>query len=529
MFDEGQQKGTSRILRNRVVNLLYIIFIVMAFLYIPADFIDIFKNINNDYEAAVEDFSTTEYDNFNHIMFNYLIKNNADSISYLSNLKTVKKSSDEIINKIEGYKKRLIEICGGNNEFDYLSDGKNYSYTHQLLIEEKLADSIRHLITLHEKLIRPLVDHQTFLKVDSLIDNGSYIVTSTGKWNKWEKYYFNKMPVSGAIALMSKFEDDLKKADNMVLESYINILMKEKNLNSSDLLKEILIGSLDTLFPDNVLANQDVVITSKDFYKLGDEIEIGITLPVKDFSKINAFVKKGSRLDSLKISEEGIGRFFPYEKGNYKFIIFVENRIIEKFVQVEEIKPIIESTDQNVLYTGIENVIKIYHEKYSGNNLRINTNRGELKYKNSECKIKFKSKGLAVINVYGLDEESEKLLAVKKYQVEDIPLPMVMFGEKQSGKISKNELISREGLSLGKTLGNDNIFKIKEFEIKRIRKSKDLNSFEIHINSGDIFDMQSKTIFENIENGDILIFGNIQVESLDGRISVLPSIIFNII
>jgi len=47
MFDEGQQKGTSRILRNRVVNLLYIIFIVMAFLYIPADFIDIFKNTLN--------------------------------------------------------------------------------------------------------------------------------------------------------------------------------------------------------------------------------------------------------------------------------------------------------------------------------------------------------------------------------------------------------------------------------------------------------------------------------------------------
>ncbi|MBI9038673.1 MAG: hypothetical protein JEY97_11115 [Bacteroidales bacterium] len=529
MFDEGQQKGTSRILRNRVVNLLYLIFIVMAFLYIPADFIDIFKSINQDYEDAVEDFTTSEYANVNHIMFNYLIKNNADSLSYLNKIKAVKKSSTEIVNKIEEYKNRLIELCGGNNDFDYLNDGKNYSYTNELLIENKLADSIRYLITLHEKLIKPLVDHQTFLKVDSLIDNGSYIVTSTGKWIKWEKYYFNKMPVSGAIAIMSKFEDDLKKADNMVLESYINNLLKEKNLNSSDVLKEILIGSLDTMFPENFLANQDVVITSKDFYKLGDEIEFGITLPLKDFSKIDAFVKKGNRLDSLKISEEGIGRFFPYEKGNYKFIIFVENRIIEKFVQVEEIKPIIEASDQNVLYTEIENIIKIYHDKYSGNNLKITVNRGELKYKNSECKIKFKSKGLAIIRVYGLDGKAEKLLAIKKYQVKDIPLPMILLGEKQSGKISKNELLSHEELSLRETLGNNNVFKIKDFEIKRIRKSKNSNSFEAHINLGDMFDEQSQTIFENIENGDILIFGNIQVESLDGRISVLPSIIFNII
>ena len=342
MFENGQQKGTSRVLRHKVINLLYLIFIVMAFLYIPADFIDVFRSINQDYEEAIDDFSSSEYDNFNHIMFYHLIKNDKDSLSYFNNLKAVNKSSTEIVNEIEEYKKRLIEKCGGNNEFDYLSDGKNYSYTHELLIEEKLADSIRHLITVHEKLIRTLVNHKTFLTVDSLIDNGSYIVTSTGKWIKWEKYYFNKMPVSGAIAIMSKFQDDLKKADNLVLESYINTLKKEKNLNSSELLREILIGSLDTLFSDNVLANQDVVITSKDFYKLGDEIELGITLPVKDFSKIQAFVKKGNRLDSLKIDEEGIGRFFPYEKGNYKFIIFVENRIIEKFVQVEEIKPIIE-------------------------------------------------------------------------------------------------------------------------------------------------------------------------------------------
>lgn len=529
MFDEGQQKGTSRMLRHRVVNLLYLIFIVMAFLYIPADFIDIFKSINQDYEEAIEDLSTSKYDNFNHIMFNYLIKNNKDSLSYLSNLKAVNKSSSEIVNKIEKYKKRLIEKCGGNNEFDYLTDGKNYSYTHELLIEEKIADSIRHLITVHEKLIMPLVDQKTFLKVDSMIDNGSYIVSSTGKWIKWEKYYFNKMPVSGAVAIMSKFEDDLKKADNMVLESYINNLMKEKNLNSTELLKEILIGSFDTLFPGNVLANQDVVITSKDFYKLGDEIELGITLPVKDFTKINAFVKKGNRLDSLKINEEGIGKFFPYEKGNYKFIVFVENRIIEKFIQVEEIKPIIESPDQNILYTGIENVIKIYHEKYSGNKLKVKVNRGELEYENSECKIKFKSKGLAIISVYGIDGKSEKLLAVKKYQVKDISLPKILFCGKQSGEISKNELISQKGLSLRETFGNENIFKIKDFEIKRIRKNKNSNSFETYINSEEKFDKQSKTIFENTKNGDILIFGNIQVENLDGRISVLPSIIFNII
>ncbi len=529
MFDEGQQKGTSRMLRHRVVNLLYLIFIVMAFLYIPAGFIDVFKSINLDYEEAVEDFSTSEYDNYNHIMFNHLIKNNNDSLTYLNNLKAVKRSSNKIVKKIEEYKKRLIDKCGGNNEFDYLADGRNYSYTHELLIEEKIADSIRHLITIHEKLIRPLVDNRTFLKVDSLIDNGSYIVTSTGKWIKWEKYYFNKMPVLGAIAVMSKFEDDIKKADNIVLESYINNLMNEKNLNSTEILKEILIGNLDSLIPENILENQDVVITSKDFYKVGEEIELGITLPVKDFSKIDAFVKKGNRLDSLTIEEEGIGRFFPYEAGKYKFIIFIENRIIEKAVEVKEIKPIIESPGQNVLYTGIENVVKIYHKKYSGDKLNVKVNRGELSYANSECKIKFKSKGLAIISVYGIDGKSIKLLAEKKYKVMDIPLPKILFCGKLSGKISRNELLNQNRLNLRETLTDGNIFKINSFEIKKIRKNKDSNSIETYINSGEKFDIQTKTIFKNTKNGDVLIFGNIQVESLDGRISVLPSIIFNII
>ncbi len=55
MAEETKYKGTGRVLRIKIVNLLYLIFIILAFLYIPAEFTDVFKEINYSYKKAEKD------------------------------------------------------------------------------------------------------------------------------------------------------------------------------------------------------------------------------------------------------------------------------------------------------------------------------------------------------------------------------------------------------------------------------------------------------------------------------------------
>ncbi len=46
-------------------------------------------------------------------------------------------------------------------------------------------------------------------KTESKIDSLLYVDkvrTSNGEWKKWDKFYFEKMPLTAAVTLLSKFQ-----------------------------------------------------------------------------------------------------------------------------------------------------------------------------------------------------------------------------------------------------------------------------------------------------------------------------------
>ena len=74
-----EQRGTGRMLRQKLINLMYLIFIVLAFLYIPSNFIDVFKDLNSTFEKSATEFDNSfsvsqlnNLYNFNSLLFNYL-------------------------------------------------------------------------------------------------------------------------------------------------------------------------------------------------------------------------------------------------------------------------------------------------------------------------------------------------------------------------------------------------------------------------------------------------------------------------
>ena len=67
MNQNNQSRGIELI--QKKIGLLYIIFIVMAFLYIPADFVDIFKDINVYYEESV--YENEKLYDYNYRIINY--------------------------------------------------------------------------------------------------------------------------------------------------------------------------------------------------------------------------------------------------------------------------------------------------------------------------------------------------------------------------------------------------------------------------------------------------------------------------
>ncbi|MCD4745227.1 MAG: hypothetical protein K8R58_02890 [Bacteroidales bacterium] len=527
MSENIEQKGTARVLRIKVVNLLYLIFFVLAFLYIPADFVDVFRSINKTYEESTKDYETKEYSNlydYNLIIFDFLNSNNLDNADLKHNFHRINQTATKIIDKFEIYKQNLIQLNGGYNEFNYLMNGKNYNYTEEYLLDNFISDTIKQFITKYKALIKSVVNRKTYSVIDSLLVDDDYLISSTRTNKKWGKYYFSKMPVAGSITIMSKFQNDIRKAENIVLESYIDILKQKEDTINIGVFAKIL---ADTILP-KYKSKTKLKRSEDNIYKLGEGIDLAVNLPFADFSKIKAYVKKDDKLDTIRVTPEGRIRYFPYETGKYKFIVYVDSKKIEKEIFVREIKPIVESGKQQIFYTGIDNKIKILHSNFDAKNLKVESDKGELSFNDSVCIIRFKSKGLAEIRVYGLYEKEKKLLSVNKILIKELPEPKAFVNNLQGGIISANTLKLQENLEI-KNLFVDNVsYKIRNFNIKRIHHNDKINKIETVKNKSAVFSKSSKKLFAKAVNDDIYIFNDIKVENIDGIIKTIPSIVLTV-
>jgi len=116
MEQEVNQKGTSRVLRRKIINLMYLIFIVLAFLYIPSNFIDVFKDLNSTFEKSAKEFDNTltanqlnNLYNFNTLLLNYLTTGpDVRAKEIKSKFDFVADHTDASIQKIEKIKESLV-------------------------------------------------------------------------------------------------------------------------------------------------------------------------------------------------------------------------------------------------------------------------------------------------------------------------------------------------------------------------------------------------------------------------------------
>ena len=298
MNEDNQQKGTSRILRQKVVNLMYLIYVVLAFLYIPADFIDVMKEMDFSYDLhEKENTKSFEYNSLVLEAIASKIENASLSNQFIRNSKLANDRSNATINEIESIKQFLINKMGGYNKDNFLKNSRDYQSSEKLFIRGKLSDTIFNLINKYKNTIKPMLNSESNQKIESLLYTGNFI-SSEGVIKSWENYYFDEIPMSAAIMILSKMQNDIRKTDNILIESYIKELIKSDSISVAAIRNSI-IDNFERL---------------KKFY-LGEEIVLAINsdniLSEKDFSKLKANIESAGNKKPLKIDNAGNIRFYP--------------------------------------------------------------------------------------------------------------------------------------------------------------------------------------------------------------------------
>ncbi len=496
MNQNNQSRGIELI--QKKIGLLYIIFIVMAFLYIPADFVDIFKDINVYYEESV--YENEKLYDYNYRIINYFT--NRDTVfdqSIPHYYQGVKFSSDKIIQEIERYKTDLIEQSGGLTNTGYITRGKNYELSKNYLIRGRIADTISQLLEGHKSLLKEVAHSSMINAMDSILYLGT-MVGSSGETKKFSEYYFDQVPVSAAISFLSKLQNDLKRLDNFVIESHYKSLM---SLN-------------DNL--DFGVSQKIKEVDSKEYEvavsKLGQEIVFALE------------VISDGKLSFPEYFVDGMLNSIPSSS------MILNQRILGiKDLEVSDSKksetPVIQSGYTPVLYTGINNLVRIKDIHYGNRQIFAELTSGEIIRKDSSFFIRVSKPGFTRLTVFGTEEDKEEkvLLSSQKFQIKDLPDPKAFIYNKQCGELSEKMFKVQKRLDVKNQVIDEAYMKVNGYEIKRINELVT----ETVYNKGAFFNAKTRELINKASSGDMYIFNEIVVEYSDGSLVNLDPVVLTII
>ncbi len=207
-----------------MINLMYLVLTAMLALNVSSEILHAFKTINNSIvnsNGLISGKNNKTYQDFD---VNEQIPKDRDRVKpYNDKAKLIKKESQEIVDYLEQWKGKIIDKAGGYRT-DVPGEIKaqdNIDASTKLLVEDKGGDQIKARIEQARQLMLAQIDDATERTgMDSRIPL-KIVPLPTNEDNRsgdWSFGMFNNVPVMGAVTILSKFQNDVRASESVVLD-----------------------------------------------------------------------------------------------------------------------------------------------------------------------------------------------------------------------------------------------------------------------------------------------------------------------
>lgn len=215
-----------------MINLMYLVLTALLALNVTNEILNAFKVLSRSIEA-----SNNSIDIKTNLVYQGILDNEQAPGMYERmhpfRLKAdaVKDSADAMVNYLKAWQKRIIIQSGGWKEKDSaIQKEEDIDATTYLLVEKKGGDTLRARINSLRNFFLSQVSRDSIyisklmpLKVEPAEK------TENNPDADWNIGYFEHMPVVAASALFSKFQNDVRSSEQLVIntlfdESHVNIL-----------------------------------------------------------------------------------------------------------------------------------------------------------------------------------------------------------------------------------------------------------------------------------------------------------------
>lgn len=226
MSEQSNEKRKR--LRQKMINLMYLIFIVLAFIYIPTDFIDNVREIDHSLQTSDKQINKMRSMCWDIIQ----IPAKFDSAFTASNVAEYQRfleSADKAYKSIDLIKENLLKAASsGYTANGFLLKPTEFQKSETYFLDDaNVAMGLRNILLDFHAEIKTLPSYVGDSVFKAYINIDSVIVNSSGKVKSWENFHFKKTPITVSVALMSKFRSDVAKIEAQTIQTFIERISEQ--------------------------------------------------------------------------------------------------------------------------------------------------------------------------------------------------------------------------------------------------------------------------------------------------------------
>jgi len=500
--------------RQKMINLMYLVLTALLALNVSSEILNAFKTVDTSLMNAN---GIIESKNQN-IITSFEAKQKDPKTAELANLwrpkaDKAKKLADDMFSYLENLKVELMKEAGQTTPGGEFKED-NLDAATRLIVEgpkgkellQKLTEYKANLLAIDPSIA---TEFKSTLPMDLSVPQTN---NQAGK-KDWAYAYFHMTPTIAAITMLSKFENDVKNSESLVLD-----FCHRK------------VGEVQVVYDQF----QAFAGTNSQYLMPGQELVI--TAGVGAFSKAAQprITVDGS---GVALNAEGIAEYKTTVGGPGTYtktvnIAYVKpdgtTATIPKKVEYTVGSPTGASVSADavkVLYIGLENPLTITGGTAGAEKTQASITNGNLRATGGGKYIAtVTTPGKATVNV-----TVEGKTTPFEFRVKRVPDPIAMIGQSAGGRIQANAFKAQQGVRADL---KDFVFEGVKFDIVSYVVYATGAGFtenaQFNQNGGPYFNEASKRIIEKCRPGSTVVIDEVKAKGPDGDTRVLPTMAFNL-
>lgn len=406
--------------RQKMINLMYLIFIAMMAMNVDREVLRSFEGVNN---ALI---TSTQLNNENNINFyNVIESKKGDGSDYARiaiKAKEVKNKSDKVYQTIETLKQSLIGETkykfeeGEESDYNSLQNAdvvnKVFFSNEKITIEAK--NMLKDIESFRDFMINDTKDSKTVERVKKLFDTSDKVVEKGQGKKSWMQNMFYDQPMIAALTNLSRLQSNIRTEEGN----------KIRDLLTDKMLKEV---QVKKFMP---------IVNTPKYVKAGEAFTVNVAFGAYDNTLAGAVVLNGQNVPlidgkaSLKMGASGSG--IQHLKGSITYVLDGQNITVpfdETYeVVAETLKNlptggVVMADKMNIVYRGVSNPISASVTGVDASTIRLSASSGSLTKKDKGWSYKPSTGKEVVFTVSGVTSMGKTVSSSFPYRIKNIPKP----------------------------------------------------------------------------------------------------------